>query len=447
MNTISITQKTLLTVVFAIFMVLNPSELFSQNSITINSNRGKRNITINNDKTDLSIQYEGEITLSDDEKDIKDISRRGYIEIKKSSFGRKRKIVIENDSGKLVRKYYVGWSEKDYYPDGKEWLEEILPEILRSTTIAAKSRVERFYKKGGANEVLSEIKKMESDYVQSHYFKLLLEKNLNTSEVVSTINTAGKVINSDHYLSQILKTNQQLFLKSPKTIDAYIDAAKSINSDHYLTQILKSTIRDRGISDNQLESLLKISETVNSDHYLSEILKEIMDNRDLNKQNMEQVMRLSKTINSDHYKTIILKKALRSKNISKEAYNSFISSLDDINSDHYSSEVIKELMKNELDTENLNKVLNIISKNISSDHYATTIYKKMATRSDLTEDQIVNILNASKNIGSSHYLSETLLAFAPKVKAGSSKLKEAYTKVAKSINSDTYFGKAMKAIY
>jgi hypothetical protein len=158
-------------------------------------------------------------------------------------------------------------------------------------------------------------------------------------------------------------------------------------------------------------------------------------------------MILSKSINSDHYKTGILKKALRSNNLSKEAYTSFINSLDDINSDHYASEVIKELMSNELDTDKLNKVLVIIEKNISSDHYATAIYKKMAKRRDLTEEQMMNVLSATKSISSSHYLSETLVAFAPVVKNGSSQLKEAYTKAAKSINSETYFGRVMKAIY
>lgn len=447
MKTISITKKMKFIMLLLAALILTPSTFFGQNSISFNRSKGISKISISNSRNDFKVEYEGEITLSDDDSDIKDISRGGYIEIKKSSFGKRRKIIIENDGGKLIRKFYVGWSEKEYYPDGKEWLKDILPEILRATTIGAESRVDRFYNKGGANEVLSEIRKMDSDYVQSAYFKLLLKKNLSKKEIVSTLQSVGKNIDSDHYLSSILRKNQELFLKDSETIDAYISAAKSVNSDHYLTTIIKGVVSNKEITDNQLANLLKISSNINSDHYMSEVLKEVMDERELNSQNMEQVMLLSKSINSDHYKTIILKKAIRNKDLSKEAYNSFINSLSDIGSDHYATEVIKELMTDNLDTESLNQLLEIIQKNIGSSHYASNVYKKMASRSNLSEQQLIIILNATKSINSSHDLTTALLAFAPKVKKSSSKVKDAYMKAAKSINSDSYFGKVMKAIY
>jgi hypothetical protein len=447
MKTFSIITKTTIKFILIALLSFGSSDFLAQNSITINSNNGKNKISIRNSRGNFKVQCEGEIILSDDDSDIKDISNGGYIEIKNSSFGRSRKIIIEKEGNKLIRKFYIGWSEKDYYPDGKEWLADILPEVLRSTTVGAKSRVARFYNKGGANKVLSEIKEMDSDYVQSAYLKILLKKDLSTEETVKTLELASSLIGSDYYLSAILIKNQQLFLKTPQTLDAYIAASKSIGSDFYLTNIVKSIVLDSAISDTQLANLLKICSNINSDHYLSEVLKEVMHKRELNKQNMEQVMILSKSINSDHYKTTILKKALKSKNLSKDAYSSFLNSLNDINSDHYTSEVIKELMKNTLDPEKLSQLLEIIKRNVSSDHYATTIYKKMAMRNDLTEDQLINILSATEKISSSSYLSDTLIAFAPQVKKSSGKVKDAYIKVAKSITSETYFGRAMKAIY
>lgn len=431
--------------VLAVVFIFSTSTFNAQNSITINNSKSK--ISISNSKNDFKIEYEGEITLSDDDSDIKDISRGGYIEIKKSSFGKRRKIIIEKDGNELVRKYYVGWSEKEYYPEGKEWLSDILPEILKSTTIGAEGRIDRFYNKGGAKEVLAEIKEMESDYVKSAYFKLLLKKNLSVADLSNTLQSIGNNINSDYYLSSILRKNEQLFFKNSETIDAYITALKGVKSDYYLAQVVKSVVSNKQVTDNQLGNLLKTSESIKSDHYLSNVLKEIMDKRELNAQNMELVMLLSKSINSDHYKTNVLKKALKMNNLSKEAYNAFIDSLDDVKSDHYATEVIKELMNNRLDSERLNQVLSLIQNNIGSSHYASTLYKRMADKSDLTEKQLVSILNILKSINSSHDLTSSLLAFAPRVKKSSSKVKEAYMSTAKSINSDTYFGKVMKAIY
>ena len=271
-------KSVLLVITTIITFLLSSSDIFSQNSVSVSHHStGVHKIHINNSfMKDFKIEYEGEITLSDDDKDIVAISRGGYIEIKKSSFGKRRRLIIENDGGKLVRKYFIGWSEKDYYPHGKEWLSDILPDILRTTTIGAKSRVDRFYKKGGINAVVSEVSKIKSDFVKSAYLKYILERNLNTNELVAVINSAGKNINSDHYLTQILKKNQKAFLKNDKTVNAYINASKSIDSDHYLTQIVKTVINDNSISDSQLGSLLKISEQVNSDHYLTQILISIM---------------------------------------------------------------------------------------------------------------------------------------------------------------------------
>jgi hypothetical protein len=158
-------------------------------------------------------------------------------------------------------------------------------------------------------------------------------------------------------------------------------------------------------------------------------------------------MQLSQKIKSDHYKTNILKKALNTDILSEVAYDRFLISLKEINSDHYASEVIKELVITKLDENRLNQILKIVRENISSDHYATTIYNKLASRDDLTQNQLIIILNSTEKIGSSNYLATTLLAFAPLVKKSSTKVKEVYRKVAKSIKSETYFGRAMKAIY
>ena len=446
MKTLNCFTKTHFLITLIIGLFISTNGFYAQNSISFNSNKGKSTIKISNDRTDFKVEYEGEITIADDDSDITNVSRGGYIEIKKSSFGKRRRLVIENDGGKLIRKFFVGWSEKDYYPDGKEWLKDVLPEILRSTTIGAESRVERFYKKDGVNGVLGEIRKMDSDYVQSAYFKLLLKKNLSNKELVGVLNAAGRTISSDHYLSSILKKNQEIFLKDTETVNAYISAAKSINSDHYVTQIVKSVIENRNVSDTQMATLLKITEGINSDHYVTSVLKTVMDKRDLNTQNMEQIMMLSKSINSDHYKTSVLKKALKSKNLSKQAYDTFLSSLSDVNSDHYITEILKDMMSINFDDATLKRVVGLVESNIGSDHYASSVYKRMAKRK-LNDDQIVYILNSIDNVGSDNYMADVLVAFAPKVKNGSNKVKDAYMKAAKSINSETYLGRAMKAIY
>jgi hypothetical protein len=196
-----------------------------------------------------------------------------------------------------------------------------------------------------------------------------------------------------------------------------------------------------------MESLLEISKDVKSDHYMTQILTEVMDNRELNSQNISRIIDLSKSIQSDHYKTQVLKKVINDKGLPNSAYDAFLGTLGDIKSDHYISEVIRELLDKKLDASasSLTKLLDIVKNSIQSDHYASTIYKKMGDH-DLTEDQLIAVLNSLSNIQSDHYMTQALSSFADKVRRSSERVKAAYRTAAKSIGSDTYYGRAIKAI-
>ncbi len=447
------TKRTILSLLLLAFMVYQPANVLAQRgtskgkTLSITDKHGKSTIHFSDNGKDFQIEYEGDITVSNDDTDITSITDGGYLEIEKKSFGSRRRIVIEADrNGNLTKRYYVGRSEKDFNPEGKQWLAEILPEIVRSTRIAAESRVKRFYERGGSRAVLNEIGEITADYVKTTYFKLLLDYNLSASELNSVIKTAGQEIKSDHYLAGILESNQKAFLANQQSTDAYIEATKTLKSDHYVTRVLKKVIKDKNITDSQMESLMEISKSIESDHYVTQILTEIMDSRQLNSRNIAKVISLSKDIKSDHYKTRVLKKAINEKGLSKNAYDAIFGTLKDVKSDHYITEVIVTLFNKDYDGSNLNELLSLMNENIRSGHYASSIYKKIADKRSLSEDQLIDVLKSMSNINSGHYLSEALMAFSSQVKRSSSKVKDAYRNTANSIRSETYYGRAMKAI-
>ena len=87
----------------------------------------------------------------------------------------------------LKREYYEGRTKIPFEPAGRQWMAEILPELVRTTTIGAEGRVDRFFKKGGATAVVAEIESMESNYVKSHYANLLMKQPVNTKDYVRII--------------------------------------------------------------------------------------------------------------------------------------------------------------------------------------------------------------------------------------------------------------------
>ncbi len=116
---------------------------------------------------DFNVEYRGKIEISDDDQDIISLSDGGFVEISKTVFGSKRSIIIESlGGGKLKKEYFEGRTKMQWEPDGRKWLNEILPSVVRSTALGAESRINRYYKQGGVSAVMTEISRLEGDYTR-----------------------------------------------------------------------------------------------------------------------------------------------------------------------------------------------------------------------------------------------------------------------------------------
>ncbi|GMN08892.1 hypothetical protein MTsPCn9_06520 [Croceitalea sp. MTPC9] len=449
-------------------------------SVNISSN-GKTSISVKNGfGNNFSVEYKGEITLSDDDTDVIAISENGYMEIKKSAFGSRRKIFIEPDnSGRLTKKYYVGGSQKSFDAEGKKWLSEILLEIVRTTTLGAEKRVDRMYKQGGSYKVLKEVGNISSEHVKSRYVKLLLDKDLKEKDIISVLNTVGEDIDSDHHIASILKHNIKHFIISEGATAAYIKTAGKIDSDHHKAEVLKKSIQNGDISDTQMKTLFIIANDIDSDHHKASVLKEVLNRRSLNPENMKLLVNTSKGIDSDHHKASVLKKALNINGLSESVHNSLLASISDMDSDHHIASVFSELLRNKMDSGSLSNLLRLVEDNMDSDNHQASVLKQVATkqnidstvlpaylealqeissdhhqadvfkqlsRQEFEDSQLSKILLATKNINSDFHKAETLLSFASEVRNSSSNVKNVYTEACKDISSESHFGRALKAI-
>ena len=432
--------------------------------------------------TDYKIEYEGDFELSDDDTDIVSISRGGYLEISKTTFGSKRRVLIESEAGgKLAKTYYVGRKKTPFDPEGKAWLAEVLPEIVRSTGVGAKSRVDRFYKQGGVSAVLDEVEMLDGSYVKAMYAKILLEKdNLSGSDLSSILDRIADEISSDYYLADIMKSNSDDFLKNEVSAQSYLNAINEISSDYYSAAVLKEAIGNSNVSESHNATLIKATRNIGSDYYMSSTLQEILKKKQLTDELLTELIAASKEISSDYYHSQLLSEAIEQEGLSASGLNQLIDAVSDVSSDHYMTTVFSKLLDEPIKEEVLVKIMHVIEhdlssdyyassvlgkaieeqvitervmqafsealEEISSDHYATEIIRKVADNDKLGEKQLIRLLEVISHISSDHYLSTSLSALAPRVSEGSEALKNAYRKAAKQISSDTYYGRAMKAI-
>ena len=107
---------------------------------------------------------------------------------------------------------------------------------------------------------------------------------------------------------------------------------------------------------------------------------------------------------------------------------------------------MQKVLKNQDLNDEAFKSLMERASNLDSDHYATQILKSALDMPGLSDAKLISILGAAGNMDSDHYITEVLTDAAPLVKNDGSSAKDAYRSAARKISSDTYYGRALKAI-
>ena len=481
MSTARIFSLTFVICLFSTIMVTSTSVNAQITAHHIDSN-GKNKIKYKDSNTSFELEYEGEIVLSEDDQDIVSISDGGYFELKKSAFGNKRRILIDaGRNGTLVRKYYVGRREKPYEPDGRKWLAETLPQVVRNTTIGAPERVRRYYDAGGTQAVLEEIRRLESDHVASHYYSLILDYDQSEQELNQILDNIGRTIESDHHMASLLRDHYDLFLDGNEMFDSYIKAAGEIDSDHHITDVLREVVNDRNINSGHIETLLSMARSIESDHHVANLLKELISSQDLNDTNLQQLIDVSGDVQSDHHKADVLEKLMRSqRNLDPTSVGLLLDGLSDVESDHHASTLIKEFSRQELDDANIARILDFTADNIESDHHAAeslmnvlsqhtlgnasldatlrllhsiesdhhaaNVISKLGRNKELSENQLIKVLGYIGTLDSDHHLAESLTDLADLVSACGKDVHDAYRAAARKIHSETYYGRALRAL-
>ena len=500
----------LLTVMVMVGIVFSSQAQYTTS--TINKN-GKSTFKMENIADGYKVEYRGEFKLSDDDTDITSVSRGGYIEISKSSFGRSRKVKIEADGDELIRQYYIGFLERDYDPEGKEWLAEIIPELIRYTTLAAEYRVDRIYANKGASGLIKDIKLMKGDHVTTTYLSLAFQKDLTDQELSQFLTLIGNNLSSDFYLSEMLGDFNKKYSLNATTIDAFLASLSEIESDHYQTNVLialaeneastgeyfsnlisstddiasdhyknnvlSAFIDAKKLSPDQLRALLESSKDIQSDHYLSNLLIRLINKQDLTSSVVSQLISTAQNIQSDLYQRNVFQELFENQEFSDSDLLLILQTMSNISSDLYLSDVLSDLLKQKRQSGVLNQIFEVAGSHIQSDHYLSETLQVAASNQalsgesmksfikaleevssdnyfqnvinkvksqDLNEQDLILLLDVCGNGNSDYYLSNCLTALASKVNASSENVKTAYRLTARKISSESYYGRAMRAL-
>ncbi len=430
---------------FSVFLIVNffilPYPVSAQNSFF----KLKNCYIFNGLSGDFNINFKGDIKVADDDKSIKSISEGGFLEIEKKTFGNSRKLnIYPNSSGTLVYEYKEGSSIINFEPNGRKWMEEILPEIIRNTGIDIEGRVKRIYANNGINGILNEIKSIESDFISAKYYKVLItQEQLTESEYKLAIIALSNTVSSDFERSNVLSLVSSLYISNNSLTEAYLTTVSALSSDFEKAKVLKNLDIDHFTESQQINYLHSAS-TINSDFEKSNVINALITKQVLSENTFLLAIKVINDINSDFEKSKNFALML-SKSPSENALAEMFNGVRNMNSDFEKGNLLSNASDNiKISSTSLDAYFEAINS-INSDFEHAGVLKSIIKKHNTDDALYIRVFTSAERLNSD-FEKSGVLTYASTKMPKSDKVKEQYINTAKTINSTYELDNVMKAI-
>ena len=294
----------------------------------------------------LEIRAKGGLEFTDNDSDVKSLGQDGYLMIEEQRGSMSRRLEVSPGAdGQPQRSFFVRGQAHVFDQEGRAWLAQILPDVIRNTAIGARARVQRIYRQRGADGVLDEISLVKSDGAKRIYFREFLGiGNLGTATLRRAARQVTREISSDGEKAVLLIQTADLFLGNSAIAPDFFEAVGSINSDGEHRRVLSSILKNnpgrddilsalksaRAISSDgekaslliqhsaifldhpaSLPSLFDAINSISSDGEHARVLSSLLKRNALGKENLMRVLRSAERISSDGEKANVLLSAVR----------------------------------------------------------------------------------------------------------------------------------------
>ncbi|MBI3982060.1 MAG: M56 family metallopeptidase [Gemmatimonadetes bacterium] len=229
----------------------------------------------------LEVQSEGEVTFTDDDRDVASIAGGGSFEIEERDGQTTRRLEIRpGTGGSLERRFLVDGDVRPYDAEASEWLAHTLPVMFRRTGFDAEARAERILRRGGMDGLLAEIALIKSDWAARQYYAVLLsQRNVDAAVLRQVVQQARRDIESDFELAELLVAVAERQPLDEHVRVAYVEATHSIESSFERRRALSAVLGRQELSDALAAAMLVLAGDIESDFELAELLIEILEAR------------------------------------------------------------------------------------------------------------------------------------------------------------------------
>jgi beta-lactamase regulating signal transducer with metallopeptidase domain len=286
----------------------------------------------------LNVRTKGTIEFTDDDSDVKSVSPGGSLSVEERRGWTTHKYEVTP----AERRYSVNGRQRPLDEEGKAWLAEVLPQIIRDSAIGADARVQRILKQHGPTGVLDEIAKISSDHAKRIYFENLLASGPLPADVLArATRQMGREVASDGEKARLLIDVADVYLKNPSSSRAeYFDAIGTIASDGEHRRVLSNAIEKDGRNKETLLLTLKSAARIASDGEKARLLMEAADAPAFDASMSADFLHAVDTIASDGEHSRVLMALMRLNGLSKDTLVMAVKSAGRIASDGEKARVL-----------------------------------------------------------------------------------------------------------
>ena len=261
----------------------------------------------------LQVAVWGTVEFSPDERSIRRVSPDGrfYIRERRERSDRELVVTAGDDDGPRYA-YSVDGERASYDDEGRAWLENVLPDILRESGLNARQHVALLRRQGGIDAVLADIKRTQSTSAKrAAYDALLHQGELSDGDVEKLMRQAGSDLSeSDGELSGLLSEMGKMGRRSRSMAEAMSSAVEHISSDGEKRSVLQQYALDgdRDMLVLAARQARSISSDGEKSGFLQATAKNYLSGEDESLR--KAFFELTRTISSDGEKHAVLSAAL-----------------------------------------------------------------------------------------------------------------------------------------
>jgi hypothetical protein len=314
--------------------------------------------------------------------------------------------------------------------------------LLFERGVGAAERAEQTYQKGGTAAVLAKVPTLAEDHVRGIYLGYLLAKAPLSAAELGQVANAAAALKSDHEKTNLLHKFTIEQLQAPGVGQAYLATIATIGADFERALVLKKVLKEGELTTPQLTEVLRLAADMGSDFEKSQVLKLALAN-ELPEASQGAALQLLERIGSDFEKSQALKQLLANDQIPETTLNAALDLVVSLGSDFEKAQVLKSFLAKGAARQHFAKVLGLVAT-IGSDFERAQLLKALVAETQ-TEEEWIALLQATGRLSSDVEKVNILIKVAQAMPQAAP-VRDAYTKVAKSIGSDHEYGRAMRAL-